>query len=978
LNRERGQALILVLILLAVGSLMIVPFLQLTHTVLKGRMMYAQFIKEDYAVDAAIEYSLWRLNWESGFADNMTVGDNATFEVTLNGVTANITITMHTIEWLSGEGLEGKHQVKLTKEVTPATALPDVPTTFTYIITVQRLEPDDAIFVPLQSIKDGMDEGFVYVPDSSELDGVPFDDDDLTILQEPVIIEPMNTIAWSTTADMDSMVSQVSPDQNYGSELTMDVSSGVPSGNQTARSFVYFDISSLPADGVIHSATLTLWAESYPDATRTYDVHPVTDNWTGAIINWNNQPAVAATATDSSPTPSDNSTPMEWDVLADLQDWVDGIETNYGWRVSDDAEEIGTEVYTVTVNDTLEFDTDEGRTPSITPVSGDVYAIAYDGEAGPGSVGYLKTVQITSSGNITDTVIDTLEFDAVKGKTPDIINISGDIYAIAYAGDGDDGLLKTVEIAASGNITDTVIDELEFDTLKGLEPSIIPISGDIYAIAYAGDGDDGFLKTVEIAANGQITNTVIGTLEFDAVKGKTPDIINVSGDVYAVAYAGPDDDGFLKTVQIASSGQIINTVIDTLEFDTDAGKTPVITNVSGDVYAIVYNGKDDDGFLKTVDITDDGNILDTVTNTPEFDPEKGKELDIIHISGDVYAIAYAGRDDDGFLKTVDLVAGSAIEHTTVFIATDDNNPGGTEPILTIYYDILGGTALQTIEWIFEPDLDFSYGQERTLSFQAKATLPDNSRWWNAAQIEPNGSYTGMTANITVGSPTSTQILGSGLTIDKTADPLVVYAGIPTVVTYVISITNSDNVSFDRLDRIIDYLPEGFLLIEGSSTAEWPDHNSLENDRPGYPYNNGCFEPEVKMENGRQKLDWHDKDLFDIYPPYSPEDKWNKLPADIALHDYTILPGVTYTLTFQALATVEVSGNYPNEVFTKLKDDYGRPGLDLDDMVYSWPTGEVVVPAYDILTETEYSTLRTNAAITLAGITLRSWVWKKHK
>jgi len=42
-----------------------------------------------------------------------------------------------------------------------------------------------------------------------------------------------------------------------------------------------------------------------------------------------------------------------------------------------------------------------------------------------------------------------------------------------------------------------------------------------YAIAYSGDGHDGFLKTVEISTNGIITNTVIDTLEFDATKGKT-------------------------------------------------------------------------------------------------------------------------------------------------------------------------------------------------------------------------------------------------------------------------------------------------------------------------------------------------------------------------------------------------------------------------------------------------------------------------
>ncbi len=99
---------------------------------------------------------------------------------------------------------------------------------------------------------------------------------------------------------------------------------------------------------------------------------------------------------------------------------------------------------------------------------------------------------------------DTFEFDILKGKTPNIVPISGDVYAIAYAGDGDDGFLKTVTIAANGQITDTVIDTLEFDTLKGNTPNIVPISGNVYAIAYAGDGDDGFLKTIVITASGQI------------------------------------------------------------------------------------------------------------------------------------------------------------------------------------------------------------------------------------------------------------------------------------------------------------------------------------------------------------------------------------------------------------------------------------------------------------------------------------------
>jgi len=54
----------------------------------------------------------------------------------------------------------------------------------------------------------------------------------------------------------------------------------------------------------------------------------------------------------------------------------------------------------------------------------------------------------------------------------------------------------------------------------------------------------------------------------------------------------------------------------------------------------------------------------------------------------------------------------------------------------------------------------------------------------------------------------------------------------------------------------------------------------------------------------------------------------------------------------ALAEAEVSGNYPNEVYVKLKDWdlHGDRGLGDLKKIYSRPTGEVIVPAYGILTE----------------------------
>jgi len=317
---------------------------------------------------------------------------------------------------------------------------------------------------------------------------------------------------------------------------------------------------------------------------------------------------------------------------------------------------------TDTIIDTLNFDSNWGEHPSAIHVSGDVYAIAYTGDS---DYGLLKTVEIATDGSIY-TVIDTLTFDTYYGGDPNIISISGDVYAIAYAGDRGDGFLKTVEIATNGQITDTVIDELEFDTKDALYSKILHISGNIYAIAYTSDGNDGNLKTVEIATNGQITDTVIDILEFDTVYVANPDIIPVSGNIYAITYCGLEY-SYLKTVEIATNGQITDTVIDELEFFETMYEYFVIIHVSGDVYAIAYDTAiyGAGGYLKTVEIATDGQITDTVIDTMQFHNARARGIDIIHVSGDFYAIAYQGYFDDGYLNTVEIATDGQITDTVI-------------------------------------------------------------------------------------------------------------------------------------------------------------------------------------------------------------------------------------------------------------------------------------------------------------------------
>ena len=61
MNSEKGQAFPLALIALAVGSLVISPFLGHASSMLTGSRIYGQAISEQYSCDAGIEWGLWKL-----------------------------------------------------------------------------------------------------------------------------------------------------------------------------------------------------------------------------------------------------------------------------------------------------------------------------------------------------------------------------------------------------------------------------------------------------------------------------------------------------------------------------------------------------------------------------------------------------------------------------------------------------------------------------------------------------------------------------------------------------------------------------------------------------------------------------------------------------------------------------------------------------------------------------------------------------
>jgi hypothetical protein len=296
-------------------------------------------------------------------------------------------------------------------------------------------------------------------------------------------------------------------------------------------------------------------------------------------------------------------------------------------------------------------------------------------------------------GSIDNAIIDSYTFGANGGEMPSIIPVGGNIYAIAYGDWNHFGWVETVTITANGTITHAPIDTLEFDTAACYEPDIIHVSGDYYAVAYRGQNNQGVCSSFTIAANGSIGNSVRDTLTFDTAVCYEPDLVFVTGTYYAVAYRGQNNQGTCKTFTIAANGSIGNSVRDTLKFDTTASYEPSIILVSNPYFAISYRGSGDAGYLKTISIASNGNFAKTIKDTYTFNPNSCHFPDIVYVSGSVYGISYTGASPangdwwGGILTTVNIATTGVITKSVIDEMVFDADSGDYSDIIHAFDDV---------------------------------------------------------------------------------------------------------------------------------------------------------------------------------------------------------------------------------------------------------------------------------------------------
>jgi len=164
------------------------------------------------------------------------------------------------------------------------------------------------------------------------------------LLAEPMLAREVIAI-HSTAAQVrgaDATLSQVTPNANSGGAATLAVASLNTGGGSNQRAIVEFDLSVLP-NVAIKQALLTMHATAsgvfgFP---RTYGAYGLTSFFRESDVTWNTRVAnlgwnaaggdIGGTATSTAAVPGgiSSSTPIQFDITSDVQNWYNGTP-NYG------------------------------------------------------------------------------------------------------------------------------------------------------------------------------------------------------------------------------------------------------------------------------------------------------------------------------------------------------------------------------------------------------------------------------------------------------------------------------------------------------------------------------------------------------------------------------------------------------------------------------------------------------------------------
>jgi hypothetical protein len=363
------------------------------------------------------------------------------------------------------------------------------------------------------------------------------------------------------------------------------------------------------------------------------------------------------------------------------------------------------------------------------------------------------------------------------------------------------------------------------------EPDIINITTNRYAIVSRNSVFTGYVYTVNISDNGNITEnattSVCDIFQFEATRCETPRIIKVVGstDIYAIVYRGPNNYLYMATVQIKSDGKITKAVVDKKTLDSINSNFPDIIFTDNDYYAVVYSSYENYlaanryvGRLQIAKVTAAGVITaqKAYYNFGASASPTGimQYLDIIHVTGEYFSIVFRDSDTDGSLRAVQIKNGFVVFVDNVLYKFDNNNISDIplriihvyDKIYAVFYGDKAGTIIRG-GVLLTLSISNTATFEDAIAYSTLLPPADWTQFTNPEIIQVDGNIFAISYRISNRAEVKTlEISNAGIITNHTNDPLWKYTYQPA---------SSYTINFPKIIRVnpsIDPILKTFAIV----------------------------------------------------------------------------------------------------------------------------------------------------------------------
>ncbi len=245
------------------------------------------------------------------------------------------------------------------------------------------------------------------------------------------------------------------------------------------------------------------------------------------------------------------------------------------------------------------------------------------------------------------------------------------------------------------NISNSIIDSWKFDDADNIwYAPVLSVAGDYFLIVYETTGNTAKSSTIDINTNdapGDIT-PFITFYEWDSNTGLYMDAIRLgTSEYYLIAYQGESSDGYLRTLRVWNDdGLMRQSLVDVWEHDSSDGGYDSIVHVAGDVYAVAYRDGAGKVTVFTVTVDDTNGVITKSAIDTQLLSYSGYDCNMIHVIDTVYAISYRNAStNDGFLETISIDSSGSIGDSVIDTIEFDTADGYYPKMTMIDSDTVG-------------------------------------------------------------------------------------------------------------------------------------------------------------------------------------------------------------------------------------------------------------------------------------------------